>query len=225
MKIKINLDDLLLNKDKCENTIYLLYKNMNLRTNINFLNDIDTVEKLDVNDFIQNVKNLYEKLRLQKCININQNKNEIPRKKIDLNESDYNKKICVIYLISRQINDIDEMQIKNGYKIIVLKNNENKFTIYFRDIIKFEIRNHLLIKQNLIDILKNRKFDDEGMLSKENEQSIYKDIYKEIASDNGFIKYSTEQIESFVKLKELVNEKLNLLENNLEFNSYQYIIN
>ncbi|CAF1102674.1 unnamed protein product [Didymodactylos carnosus] len=120
----------------------------------------------------------------------------------------------------KQLNNSDEIQIKNGSKISISKEkilNENKFTVYFGDNDNFKIQKHLLNGQNLIEILNNFSFNKDITLLKESEKYIYKLIRKETESKNGFTKYSTEQIESFQKLQELVSEKLieKLIENEI----------
>ncbi|CAF0958708.1 unnamed protein product [Adineta steineri] len=221
-KKKINLDNILIHKRKCESIVQLLYQNMNLQTNINFLNDIDFSKTLDLTEFVQNVKNLYDKLRLQKLREINEDQTSIEI--IDLSKSDYNKNIGYIYLLSRELNNDDKTQIKNRTKIVIKTNNENQFMIYFRNNQNFEVQTHLLVEPSLIELLNKLNFsNDETKLSKENESNIYQSVYKEIQANNGFTKYSIEQIESFTKLKEFVYENLPVLKNELGANFYKYI--
>ncbi|UJR21058.1 hypothetical protein I4U23_024158 [Adineta vaga] len=225
-KLKIRLDNILMNQQKCENLIRLLYKNMNLQTNINFLNGIDTSKSVDPHVFVQNVQKLYEQLRSEKLDKMNKNQKENSTEIIDLSYSDYNKYIGYIYLISREINSTDDIQIRNGNKLVITKNDQNRYTIYFRDKQNFKVQNHLLDKEDLIGILNNLNFNTEEVkLLKEQENYIYKSFYKEIESRNGFTEYSTEQIEYFDNLKEVVYEKLDLLKNKLQLNIQRCVTN
>ncbi|CAF1146824.1 unnamed protein product [Adineta steineri] len=185
----------------------------------------DEILYVDTSVFVQNVKDLYEQLRGQKLEDMNKQQEGNSDEIIDLSQSNYNEKIGFIYLISGQLDNAKEMQIKNGNKIVITKNMENQYMIYFRDNQNFEVRQHLLDKEALLRKLNGLKFDTEVMLSKETDKDIYKNIYEEIESKNGFTEYSTEQIEFFNNLKEFVYEKLDLLKNKLEPNTYQYIAN
>ncbi|CAF0958763.1 unnamed protein product [Adineta steineri] len=223
-KININLDNILKNKRKCESIIHLLYKNMNLQTNINFLKQIDTSKDVDTSVFVQNVKDSYEQLRGQKLEDMNKQQEENSHEIIDLSQRNYNENIGFIYLIPGQLDNTDEMQIKNGNKIVITKNTENQYMIYFRDNQNFEVRKHLLDAEALSGKLNGLNFDTEVILSKENNKDIYKSIYEEIESKNGFTKYSIEQIESFTTLKEIVYEKLAVLKDELDSKIYKYIV-
>lgn len=196
---------------------------MNLQTNIQFLNDIKTSEQLNINDFIQNFNNFYEKLRSKIISNTNLEKTQISNNQINFNPNDFNQRFSYIFLVSGKVNNFDKTQIKNGYQIIISKDNNNRFTIYFRDNKNYQIQNYLLNKQNLIEILKNFKFDKEILLSKKNQPYIYQLIYNEIESNNGFKKYSIDQIEPLQKLRELVYEKLIFYKNHLQSNIYNNI--
>ncbi|CAF1570349.1 unnamed protein product [Didymodactylos carnosus] len=74
-----------------------------------------------------------------------------------------------------------------------MKHDQNQYAIYFRDKQDFEFRKHRLDKKDVIEMIDSLKFDNEGkILSKENDESIYKSIYKEIELINGFTQYSIE---------------------------------
>ncbi|CAF1039292.1 unnamed protein product [Adineta steineri] len=197
---------------------------MNLQTNINFLKQIDTSKDVDTSVFVQNVKDSYEQLRGQKLEDMNKQQEENSHEIIDLSQRNYNENIGFIYLIPGQLDNTDEMQIKNGNKIVITKNTENQYMIYFRDNQNFEVRKHLLDAEALSGKLNGLNFDTEVILSKENNKDIYKSIYEEIESKNGFTKYSIEQIESFTTLKEIVYEKLAVLKDELDSKIYKYIV-
>ncbi|CAF1099219.1 unnamed protein product [Adineta steineri] len=205
--------------------------NTNIRTFIDNLylpDEFKSKIKIIFTNFYNYLKNIeeykYDCLRLQKLSEINQN--QTSTEIINLSESDYNKNIGYIYLLSRQLNSEDKIQIKNGNKIIIQKKNENQFRIYFRDNQTFEFQKHSLDEESLIEILNKLNFGKEEMiLLKENENhTIYQSVYKKIVSENGFTKYSIEQIESFTRLKEIVYEKLSVLKDELDSKIYKCIV-
>ncbi|CAF0846594.1 unnamed protein product, partial [Didymodactylos carnosus] len=122
-------------------------------------------------------------------------------------EIDYNKNVCQIRLITRPMNYSDRMKVENGYQIIIFKETENTFQIYFRDQNHGEILNRLL-EEKLVEILPKLEYDQEIVLSKEEDKRTYQMIYEQVQLNHGFTKYSFKQIQSFEKSREMFQEKL-----------------
>ena len=226
ISMKSNFHDLLLSEHKCENIVYLLYKNMNLLCNIEFPDDINGLEENNFSDFIQKLKDLYEELRTREILEMNKNKRQISKSRFG-QQVDYNRKVCKIFLLTRQFNHFDKIQIATSYKILIFKETirdmKNQFIIYYRDKKNYEVNSHLLTEQNLNQELNKLNFNEETRLDKQNDKQLYKLIYQEVESKNGFTGYSAEQIESFERFKILVIEKLILLKESLTVNVYKHL--
>ncbi|CAF1609881.1 unnamed protein product, partial [Didymodactylos carnosus] len=120
-------------------------------------------------------KNFIDKIK----IDFQEKQNNIDENIRIMNYIKRNRKSDIFQLFNKHItsNDIDT-------DIQEFTNN-----FYLTNELKSKIKN----KKDVIEMNDSLKFDNEGkILSKENDESIYKSIYKEIELINGFTQYSIE---------------------------------